>query len=82
LLAGNLETMKMVSDREFYRNPSLVDGLTEGQQLEVISNGQTKFIVTKSVRPQMTAALAEQRAVGEATGASFDGTAFLRSLKK
>ncbi len=74
--------MKTVSVREFYQNASLVDGLTEGRQLVVTSKGQPKFIVTKSVRPRMTAALAEQRAVGESKRAAFDGTAFLKTLKK
>jgi len=74
--------MKTVSVREFYHNANLVDGLAEGRQLMVTSKGQPKFIVTKSARPRMTAALAEQRAVGDARGAAFDGTAFLRSLKK
>jgi len=74
--------MKMVRVREFYQNTNLVDGLTQGRQLVVTSKGQPKFIVTKSVRPRMTVALAEKRAVGETKGASFDGRTFLRSLKK
>ena len=74
--------MKTVSVREFYRNASLVDGLAEGRQLIVTAKGQPKFIVTRSARPKMTAALAEQRSVGDSGAASFDGVAFLQSLKK
>jgi antitoxin (DNA-binding transcriptional repressor) of toxin-antitoxin stability system len=74
--------MKTVNVREFYHNAGLVDGLTEGQQLIVTSKGQPKFIISKSVRPRMTAALAEQRAVGASGNGTFDGTIFLRSLKK
>jgi antitoxin (DNA-binding transcriptional repressor) of toxin-antitoxin stability system len=74
--------MKTVSVREFYHNAGLVDGLAEGRQLLVTAKGQPKFLVTKSGRPKMTRALAEQRTVGVASAKSFDGVAFLRSLKK
>jgi hypothetical protein len=36
----------------------------------------------KAVRPRMTRALAEERAVGDPRAPKFDGVAFLRSLKK
>ena len=74
--------MKSVSVREFYHNANLVDGLAEGKQLVVTAKGQPKFVVTKSARPQMTAALAAKRAVGSAKTKLFDGTSFLRTLKK
>ena len=74
--------MKTVSVREFYHNAGLVDGLAEGRQLVVTAKGQPKFVVTKSGRPKMTRALAEQRSVGESGAKTFDGVAFLRSLKK
>ena len=74
--------MKTVSVREFYHNANLVDGLPEGKQLVVTAKGQPKFVVTKSTRPKMTAALAAKRAVGSAKATAFDGVAFLRSLKK
>jgi hypothetical protein len=74
--------MKTVSVREFYRNAGLVDGLLEGQQLVVTANGKAKFVVRKSGGPKMTRKLAEERAVGRASASTFDGTAFLASLKK
>jgi hypothetical protein len=74
--------MKTVSVREFYRNAGLVDGLAEGQQLVVTANGKAKFVVSKSRKLKMTRKLAEERAVGRAGAAKFDGTAFLTSLKK
>ena len=74
--------MKTVSVREFYHNAGLVDGLPEGHQLMVAANGKPKFVVSKSRRPKMTRKLAEARAVGSASAAKFDGTAFLASLKK
>ena len=74
--------MKTVSVREFYHNAGLVDGLAEGQQLVVTTNGKPKFVVSKSRRPKMTRKLAEARAVGSVGIAKFDGTAFLASLKK
>lgn len=74
--------MKSVSVREFYHHAGLVDGLTEGKQLLVTANGKPKFVVTKTERPRMTRSLAEARAVGKTGGRKFDGTAFLKSLKK
>ena len=74
--------MKTVTVREFYHNAGLVDGLAEGKQLLVTANGKPKFVVSKSRRPKMTRKLAEARAVGNASGSKFDGTAFLGSLKK
>ena len=74
--------MKSVSVREFYHHAGLVDGLAEGKQLMVTSKGKPKFVVTRSARPKMTRKLAEARAVGKAGGKTFDGTGFLRSLKK
>ena len=72
--------MKSVTVRQFYHNASLVDGLPEGKQLLVTSNGKTKFLVTRSAQPRMTRQLAEKRAVGKRR-VKFDGVAFLRSLK-
>ena len=74
--------MKSVSVREFYHNAGLVDGLPEGKQLLVTANGKAKFVVTKTPRPKMSRKLAEARAVGDARAPKFDGTAFLKSLKK
>jgi hypothetical protein len=74
--------MKTVTVREFYHSAGLVDGLAEGKQLLVTANGKPKFVVSKSSRPRMSRALAEKRAVGDQNGPSFDGTAFLASLKK
>ena len=74
--------MKSVTVREFYHNAGLVDGLPEGRQLVVTAKGRPKFVVTRSARPRMTPALAEARAVGDLASPVFDGTAFLRSLKK
>jgi antitoxin (DNA-binding transcriptional repressor) of toxin-antitoxin stability system len=74
--------MKSVTVREFYHNAGLVDGLAEGRQLIVTARGKPKFMVTKGVRPRMTRALAEARAVGATRGEALDGTAFLRSLKQ
>jgi len=68
--------------REFYHNAGLVDGLPEGRQLVVTAKGKPKFVVTKGVRPRMTPALAEERSVGDPSAPAFDGTAFLKSLKK
>lgn len=74
--------MKTVTVRDFYHNAGLVDGLAEGKQLVVTSNGKPKFIVSKSARQRMTRELAETRAVGDSKGSQFDGTAFLASFKK
>jgi len=74
--------MKSVTVREFYHNAGLVDGLAEGRQLLVASNGKTKFVVSKGATPRMTRPLAESRSVGDARGARFSGTAFLASIKK
>ncbi len=74
--------MKTVTVREFYHNAGLVDGLAEGRQLVVTSNGKPKFVVSKGARPRMTRKLAEARAIGQPKGLKFDGTAFLASLKK
>lgn len=74
--------MKTVTVRDFYHNAGLVDGLGEGKQLVVTSNGKPKFIVSKSARPRMTRKIAERRAIGDPKAPKFDGTAFLASLKK
>ena len=74
--------MKTVTVRDFYHNAGLVDGLPEGKQLMVTSNGKPKFVVSKSSRTKMTRKLAEARAVGSLKSPKFDGTAFLASLKK
>jgi len=74
--------MKSVTVREFYHNAGIVDGLTEGKQLLVTANGKPKFVVSKGAKPRMTRKLAETRAVGDPKGSSFDGAAFLASLKK
>ncbi len=74
--------MKTVTVREFYHNARLVDGLAEGKQLVVTANGKPKFVVSKSLRPKITRKLAETRAVGAPDAPSFNGTAFLASLKK
>lgn len=74
--------MKSVTVREFYHNAGLVDGLPEGRQLIVTARGKPKFMVTKGIRPRMTRALAEDRAVGDTRGPTLEGTAFLQSLKK
>jgi hypothetical protein len=74
--------MKTVTVREFYHNAGIVDGLAEGKQLLVTANGKPKFLVSKSSRPKMSRKLAEERAIGDPNGSSFDGTAFLASLKK
>ena len=74
--------MKTVTVREFYHNAGLVDGLAEGTKLVVTANGKPKFVVSKSSRPKMSRALAEKRAVGDPKAPSFNGTAFLASLKK
>jgi antitoxin (DNA-binding transcriptional repressor) of toxin-antitoxin stability system len=74
--------MKTVSVREFYHNAGLVDELTDGKQLVVAAKGKPKFVVTKGAKPRMTRALAEARAIGAVRDPLFDGTAFLKSLKK
>jgi len=74
--------MKTVTVREFYHNAGLVDGLAEGTELVVTAKGKPKFVVSKSARPKMSRALAEKRAVGDANAPSFNGPAFLASLKK
>ncbi len=74
--------MKAVTVREFYHNAGLVDGLADGKQLLVTASGKPKFVVTKSQRPKMTRRLAETRSVGSTARQSFDGTAFLKLLKK
>jgi len=74
--------MKTVTVREFYHNARLVDGLADGKQMIVTANGKPKFVVSKTQRPRMTRKLAETRAIGDAKASKFDGTAFLRSLKK
>lgn len=74
--------MKTVTAREFYHNAALVDGLAEGNQLVVTSNGKPKFVVSKSSRPKMTRELAERRAIGDSKAPRFNGAAFLASLKK
>jgi hypothetical protein len=74
--------MKTVTVREFYHNAGIVDGLAEGKQLLVTANGKPKFLVSKSSRPKMSRKLAEKRAVGDSNSPSFNGTAFLASLKK
>ena len=74
--------MKTVTVREFYHNAALVDGLPDGTQLVVTANGKPKFVVSKAARPKMSRQLAEERAVGGKSAPTFDGTAFLASLKK
>ncbi len=74
--------MKTVTVREFYHNAGLADGLAEGKQLLVTANGKPKFVVSKGQRPRMTRPLAEARAVGTAGHTEFDGTGFLKALKK
>jgi antitoxin (DNA-binding transcriptional repressor) of toxin-antitoxin stability system len=74
--------MKPVTIREFRHNAGLVGGLSEGRQLLVTAQGRPKFVVTKGTRPRMTRELAAARAVGDPDSPAFDGTAFLRSLKK
>jgi hypothetical protein len=74
--------MKTVTVRDFYHNAGLVDGLGEGKQLVVTSNGKPKFVVSKSARPRMTRKIAERRAIGDPKAPKFDGAAFLASLKK
>lgn len=78
----SLTDMKSVTVREFYHNAGLVDGLPDGRRLVVTAKGKPKFVVTKGVQPRMTRALAAARAVGDPEAPAFDGTAFLRSLKK
>ena len=73
--------MKTVTVREFYHCAALVDGLGEGKQLVVTSNGKPKFVVTKGVRPRITRELAEQRAIPSGTG-QIDITSFLKSRKQ
>jgi hypothetical protein len=75
-------TMKTVTIREFYHDARLVDVLAVGEQLLVTANAKPKFVVSKSSRPKMSRQLAEQRAVGDAKAPSFNGAAFLSSLKK
>ena len=74
--------MKTVTVREFYHNARLVDGLADGKQLVVTANGKPKFVVSKGSRARMSRELAEKRAVGDAKASTFNGTAFLASLKK
>jgi antitoxin (DNA-binding transcriptional repressor) of toxin-antitoxin stability system len=74
--------MQTVSVRQFYHNAGLVDGLPQGQQLVLTANGKPKFVVNRNRRSKMTRKLAEARAVGSVDAAKFDGTAFLRSLKR
>jgi antitoxin (DNA-binding transcriptional repressor) of toxin-antitoxin stability system len=74
--------MKTVTVREFYHNAGLVDGLAEGKQMLVTAHGKAKFVVSKSARLRMTRKLAEARAVGDQKAPTFDGTAFLATLKK
>jgi antitoxin (DNA-binding transcriptional repressor) of toxin-antitoxin stability system len=74
--------MKTVTVREFYHNAGLIDGLADGKQLLVTASGKPKFVVTRSQRPRMTRQLAEERAIGSTAARKFDGTAFLRLLKK
>jgi len=74
--------MKTVTVREFYHNAGLIDGLAEGKQLLVTASGKPKFVVTRTPRPRMTRQVAQARAVGSAARRKFDGTAFLRLLKK
>ena len=74
--------MKTVTMREFYHNAGLVDGLAEGEQLLVTAKGKPKFVVSKGHRPRMTRELAEARSVGAPGRKKFDGTAFLKTLKK
>jgi antitoxin (DNA-binding transcriptional repressor) of toxin-antitoxin stability system len=75
-------TMKSVSVREFYHNSTLVDGLGEGKQLVVTKKGKPNFVVTKGVRPKMTRALAEARAVGDAKAPKIDSLKVILALKK
>ena len=56
--------------------------MAEGKQLVVTAKGKPKFVVSKSPRPRMSRELAEKRAVGDAKASTFNGTAFLASLKK
>ena len=74
--------MKSVPLKQFYADTSVMDKLSAGEHLAVKSRGKTEFIVIKGGRPRMTEEIAEQRSVGSAKGAKFDGVAFLKSLKK
>ncbi|MEW6302944.1 MAG: hypothetical protein AB1705_05705 [Verrucomicrobiota bacterium] len=74
--------MKTVSTTQFYRNASLTKDLPKGGQLLVTHKGKPKFVVTKCGRMRMTSRLARQRSVGKSNASTFDGVAFLRSLKK
>ena len=80
--ATEIAIMKSVSVKRFYSDSGIMDSLPDGEHLAVKSGGKTEFIVIKGGRPQMTAEIAHLRAVGAEKGAKFDGTAFLRSLKK
>ena len=73
--------MKTVSARKFYHNFELVDGLAEGSRLVVTAKGRPKFAATKSPRPKMTRARAEELSVGDSRRGKFDGVAFPRTLK-
>ena len=73
--------MKTVTVREFYHSAALVDGLPEGNQLIVTSNGKPKFVVTKGTRPRMTRELAEKHSIQSGKG-TIDTVSFLQSLKK
>ncbi len=76
--------MKSVTAREFYHNAGLVDGLLEGEQLVVTSNGQPKFAVTRlaTKRPRMTSKKARESAFGNPDAPKFDGVEFLKTIKK
>lgn len=74
--------MKSVPMKQFYADSSVLDKLAEGEHLAVKARGKTQFIVIKGGRPRMTAEIAAQRAVGDASAPKFDGVAFLKSLKK
>lgn len=75
--------MKVVSQREFFRTPALVNSLQPGESLAVLKDGETSFVALKpGPRPQhSTQDLVRLAQAVRGRRRSFDGVAILKELR-
>ena len=75
--------MKVVSQREFFRTPALVNSLQPGEGLAVLKDGETSFLAMKpGPRPQhSTQDLIRLAQAVPGKRRTFDGVAILKDLR-
>jgi len=75
--------VKVVSQREFFRTPALVNSLQPGEGLAVLKDGETSFVALKpGPRPQhSTKDLVRLAQAVRGRRRSFDGVAILKELR-